>query len=186
MDGVICLTGGSARSPGLTQAPVTRAQNWSYSGTSSLAIVTTGTGTVTGVVGMPATPGSIYTFSIYGRAATVARSFRIFIHWLDRTGALLGFRPYSGYVLNSTTTDTRQTVTGTAGAGAATVQVYVQMDDVIGQPLPATPGEVHYFDGALLEEFVTPVGTYFDGDTAGAHWSGTPHASASINQPWGI
>jgi hypothetical protein len=141
------------------------------SGTTTSVEATTPTGTN----GFPVVGGKAYTVSLYTRAATTARNIRSALHWYDAAGASISSSS-QGDTLNSTTEWTRETTTATAPANAAFAAVKVRVVTA------SAVGEVHYFDGFLLEQ-ASSAGTYFDGDTLTSGmthaWTGTPHASKS-------
>ena len=119
---------------------------------------------------VPVTAGQPYTFSVY-LFTDVADDYRLDIRWAT---AITG-----GSVTDTTGTSslitanswTRYSVTGTAPAGYPFAQLHVNR-------VTNTVTGTTYVDGALFEQSST-AGTYFDGATSNASWSGTAHASTS-------
>ena len=94
--------------------------------------------------GIPVTAGQDYTFSIYSRAKSTARSISVDISWYTSAGNLISDAGAAS-TTNSTSAWVRASVTGTAPATAAFAGVYIT---VVGTPL----GETHYFDAAQFEK----------------------------------
>jgi hypothetical protein len=163
-------------------AVATRSTAWHHVGTASLAITTSGTGTMATSDLLPVTAGKTYTASAYMRASTLARGIRIFMWFYTSADVQIGGagRVYSSYVNDSTSDTIRVSVSGLAPATAAKVKLVIQVKDSAGDP-PAPAGEVHYADAIMLEDAATiPSGNpYFDGSMPGYTWQGTAHASAS-------
>ena len=94
--------------------------------------------------GIPVAVGSEYTFTIYSRAKSNARSISLNIKWYDRFGAYLSSGT-AATSTNSTSGWTRATkVTATAPSNA---QFAVPTISVAG----GGAGEIHYFDAAQFE-----------------------------------
>lgn len=122
-------------------------------------------------VGIPVTPGVVYTASFYVMRDATATNVQVDLTFYDAAGA--GISTTSGAaVAVSNTTWSRISGTATAPAGAATVLVKPVVFDLAA-------GRVFWVDDALLEASTT-VGSYFDGNSGGeAIWNGTPNAATS-------
>ncbi|MEV7013297.1 hypothetical protein [Streptosporangium sp. NPDC051022] len=115
------------------------------------------------------TVGATYTLSVYVRTvSSQVNSGTLFIEWLNAGGSGFGY-PSANYTL-STQVLTRLSITATAPANAVACRLIV---DGINFPINTT-----HISMVLTEETAT-LDTYFDGDTAGATWDGTPGNSAS-------
>jgi hypothetical protein len=122
-------------------------------------------------------PGEVYAFSVYVRPTTTMG-----LH------AAPNFRSAAGAELASAVGPavvcpggvwTRLTATATSVAGTAYGGTRLRL----AQGYSMSPGDLVDIDHAMIEpgESVTP---YFDGDTPGASWLGTPHGSASQVITW--
>ena len=121
--------------------------------------------TATGAV----TVGLTYTLSAYVRPATFnVNSGTLYVEWINGSGGGFGY-PSSGFTLTANTV-TQLSITATAPSGAVAVRLII---DGINFSINTS-----HVTMALLEEVAT-LGTYFDGDTSGATWDGTPGNSAS-------
>lgn len=128
---------------------------------------------------MPVTAGQIYYASLYARSASVAKSYSIYIDWLNSGGSTIATTESAVTARTSTTEWLRGSVTGTAPSGATHARLRVPL---------AAAGEVHFIDGVLFEQSDW-LRAYFDGATGGTPdswtavsartWSGTAHASTS-------
>lgn len=153
-----------------------------WTGTQSFRVTATGTGRL-GVYAqgfaasnrMPVSAGTTYSFSLYVRPDTSAEDIDVEIDWFTSGGTYLSTSIGSA-VTCASGSFTRLTVTGTAPVGAAIATPYMQ---TVNWP---TTGNVFYVDGALFENSPT-VGSYFDGSTSGASWTGTAHGSFSVLIP---
>lgn len=154
-----------------------RSTAWSQFGTASLALTTSGAGTLSATPFVPAVAGDIFTFSAYAKASTTARRVRIFFYYFTAADVIVGSGTFSAWQTDSISAPLRLYVTGTVPATAVKLKAVIQVADSAGEPV-APVGEVHYFDGMLLEKKST-VGTYFDGSMPGYTWQGTANASSS-------
>jgi hypothetical protein len=94
--------------------------------------------------GIPVTAGSAYSFTIYSRAKTNARSVSININWYDRFGVYISAGT-AATSTNSTSAWTRATkVTATAPSNAYFAVPTVSIAS-------GGAGEIHYFDAAQFE-----------------------------------
>ena len=173
-------TGGGCSGTDLTRTAAIPAYSGSYSGVATALSACNSRAyysTDSGGHLAPVTAGSTYTFSIYSRTAVTPRPFDLLLEWMDTAGAYISYAETTE-VTDTTTGWTRLTITATAPAGIAYVQPSIRWQGVAA-------GEVHYFDGALLELSGT-ANSYFDGSTAGAGWTGTANASTSVKGITGI
>jgi hypothetical protein len=114
-------------------------------------------------------PGVTYTFSAYIKQTILSGNTSMTLKFYDNVGTTLGTANTNipGNVANWT----RFSVTGTAPAGTASCQALF-IGDGAGGPYTM------YFDAVLFEAGAT-LGSYFDGSTPPANWTGTPNASTS-------
>jgi hypothetical protein len=124
----------------------------------------------------PAYPGTTYTETVWMRADSIPRQVRMDITFYNSSMVSLGTT--TGVDTPTTTTSTWTSVSNVATAPATTAWV-VATPVVLGA---AGAGELHYFDG-LLVEVGSAIGTYFDGSSTGYSWAGTANASASFTTP---
>lgn len=117
--------------------------SFTYANTTTGAISTAGTVAVFNPVlwGIPVTAGTVYTYSIYSRAATTLRSISLTTNWYDKDGKYLSLSGPAN-TNNSTSAWTRITQTNIT---APTNAVYAVPQVTINS---AGAGEVHYFDAA--------------------------------------
>ena len=133
--------------------------------------------------GMPIVGGLPYAAVLHARAShEYLLPITVRIYWrqnsstISTTTATYSILPEDGYV--------PLVVGGVAPASATHIMV--------GLSVPHSGGQFYltgiHLDAVLLEQAEQP-GEYFDGDTEGASWSGTPHASSSsiagVGQPLG-
>lgn len=153
---------------------LTRDATQAYSGTYSLKVTTTGAGNSLVLYGSasrtPVTAGTTYSFSAYVRSAATSRLVDIVANWYDAGGASLSTTSGT-QISTSTSAWVRPTHTVAAPALATSVVIQVRLASVVSS-------EVHYVDGLLLEAAAS-AGTYFDGSTTNASWTGTANASTS-------
>lgn len=139
----------------------------------STAAVAGGNVAYTGPV--PANPGEEWTASCWLRMITTSTDYRIYCRFYDAGGSTITQAITVVPSAELSLTDyTRISVTGTAPADTASVRLMV---------LPSaglTIGHGFRVDGAMLTKGPELL-DYFDGDTAGAEWSGTAHASTSFS-----
>jgi hypothetical protein len=117
---------------------------------------------------------------MYVRSAAVSRVADIQLRFCDAVGTLI--QNIDGTNGTTSTSDwVRVSATGVCPVGASTAQLFVRV-------LSTAIGEVHYFDGGLLEQSST-VGSYFDGSVndlpsnefaVAQGWNGTANASTSF------
>jgi len=158
----------------LINATISQSSAWSASGTYSYALTSVASGTMAATNNadrIEVTPGVTYAFSVRFRAATVSRNVYIQCEWRNAGNSVISTSAGTA-VADSTSADVVASVVATAPALAVTGLVYVVVNST------GAAGEVHRFDGVLVEESST-VGTYFDGSTTGYEWTGTAHASTS-------
>ncbi len=131
----------------------------------------------TSVPGLPATAGATYTFSVWSLSGATPRTFDILLEFFDAGGASTGSFS-SPQISNNPTTWTQNTLTQVAPANSVTMNASLRVINVL-------IGEIHYADGALLEQSAT-VAPYFDGGYASLginvktlSWSGVANASPS-------
>lgn len=152
-----------------------------YSGASGLKVACTGSGNSLNLYGnaarTPATAGVSYAFSAYVKSAATPRLVDIVVNWYDSGGT--PFNTVSGTQSSSSTSAwTRFTHTATAPATTASCIMQVRIGGVVAT-------EVHYIDGVLIEAAAS-VGTFFDGSSGGAKWTGTANASTSTLPALGL
>jgi hypothetical protein len=123
---------------------------------------------------VPATPGKVYTFSGWIRMSLSGlHDVRAKLYWATSDGSFQA--PNGDSHLSVAGEWLLLSVTATAPDGATGVFGILDVDSN-DSVIPA--GSHFEATGALLE--VAPaVGPWFDGDTFGCSWSGTPNASAS-------
>ncbi|MFI7042662.1 hypothetical protein ACIBI0_38795 [Microbispora rosea] len=114
------------------------------------------------------TPGLAYTVSVYLRPESFNMSGTIWIEWQNGSGSTIsstntGFSAPSGTI-------TRASMTGTAPTGAATVWLVVTGENYASNATTYTQ--------CLIEQ-ASSAGTYFDGGSPGASWTGTAGNSTS-------
>jgi phage tail-like protein len=126
---------------------------------STTGVITNG-GTVTAstfnpkLAGVPVTPNSTYTLSLYSRAKTTARTVNQSIAWYDYRGAYISTSTASGS-FNSTSAWTRPTAhTATAPLNAEYAVPTISI-------LAAVAAEVHYVDAVQFEQ-ADSAATYAD------------------------
>lgn len=151
-----------------------------YSGTTSLNLVASSGfsalyySVATGTSAIPVEEGLTYTASAYMRkdaAGSGPQNVRVRIDWYNAAGTNIGNTGGSYDALNDVDVWQRTVTSGEAPAGAAFASVYVGM-------ATAQTGVNYYVDAVMLEQ-ASSAGTYFDGDSIDAGWTGTPHNSAS-------
>lgn len=116
--------------------------------------------------GTAVTPGDVVTISVDVRTATAA-SVNTDLEWLTSGGSFI-----SSVQVNTSTSAgvaIRPSASGTAPATAATARLAIYV------PVSATAT----CTAVLMEKAAPPAGSYFDGDTAGASWTGTAGGSTS-------
>lgn len=112
----------------------------------------------------------------YAIAATVnvvtlsGNTFDLGIQWFDGTSTIIGSAVFAESV--STTGSRRMSGVLTAPVGAVTAKAYLGMDSGVSVTVDV------YTDAVSLIQ-ASAVSNYFDGDTPGCAWTGTPHASSS-------
>ena len=126
-----------------------------------------------------------YTFSFYSKAAVTSENTYAEIYWYKDDAATIPSdikaKEEGSKKLNSTTSWTRNSVTGRVPEDARTAKVEIHIETT-------TASETHYIDNALFEKGFTE-DTYFDGDFDGQNYSdnkdsvwetaGVPHACKS-------
>lgn len=126
---------------------------------------------------MAVVAGRTYTAQARVRMSTATpRALRLRLQFLDGSGVQVGTVAV-GDTATIGSAWTRITATGTAPAGAVTARFFVVNNDA-----SVVVGDAWHIDAAMLEEAAT-ASDYLDGDTAGASWSGTAHASTSAVDP---
>lgn len=116
-----------------------------------------------------AAPGQAYTLSLYVRPSNgFAAGGSIYIEWRDSSNAVISYSN-SSYTLTANTV-TRASITATAPAGTATAQAILDGANYSVTVVEATM--------LLIEQTASLLG-YFDGDSPGGAWDGTPGSSSS-------
>lgn len=108
------------------------------------------------------------------------RTTRIYLDWYDSGGARIQAVPDNAELPDNLVSWTRRAFTNvTAPANAVTAQLISEVGNgplggcLIGQ-------DIHYVDGQTAVQLYTAPTTYFDGDSTGYSWAGTPGQSSSI------
>ncbi|NUW45555.1 hypothetical protein [Nonomuraea rhodomycinica] len=115
------------------------------------------------------TAGLDYTLSVYVRPANgFSSGGNIYIEWRDAGASVITYS--SGSYSLTANTVTRASLTGTAPSGAATAQLILDGANYSVTTVDAT---------MLLVEQASTLLDYFDGDSPGASWDGTPGESPS-------
>jgi hypothetical protein len=162
-------------------ATLTRSTDFARSGTYCGKLTATSAladmGAVTGLNGssfVSVKPGDVVQAYGYSRAATMPRPSNMILLFWTAGDVLIGTASVTGaFVTNAVGSWTKiPTVTATAPANAAKSTVYT----VINAP---ANGEIHYLDDIIAVKN-SPIPDYFDGNTPGHVWSGTAHASPSV------
>lgn len=136
-------------------------RSWAARYTAGTFISTAATGAVT--------VGQTYTVSVSLRTASFGvSSGAIYIEWINAGGGGFGY-PSANYSASAATV-TRVSVTAVAPAGAVAARVIV---DGINYSVNTAD-----FTTVLIEQAVS-LQDYFDGDSPGASWDGTPGLSSS-------
>ncbi|MFC3986794.1 hypothetical protein [Streptosporangium jomthongense] len=113
--------------------------------------------------------GLTYTLSAYVRTSTFSvNSGTLYVEWLTESGTGFGY-PSSGFTMPAQTI-TRVGMTATAPANAVAVRLII---DAINFPI--NPSVIT----KALTEQVGALDEYFDGDSVGGSWDGTPGNSSS-------
>ena len=172
-------TGWGGASTGGTVTTQTRQNTWSSSGSWSYRFTgTSGTDTYvdmgSAVAGrIPVAAGETISLRATINLLTLnaANALKPRLVYFDSGGSvILDYQPPTGWI---TTTGVKTlTMTHTAPASAASVLIRTQVAGPAGNAFDL------YVDSVLCVKEPT-VPAYFDGDTAGASWTGTPHASTS-------
>lgn len=131
-------------------------------------IVNSGGGTAVFTGPAAVVPGRTYVGSVSVRGVGVASAGACYLLWRDSAGVTVSTSGSTAYSVGSNATIRATTPAVVAPAGAA--YCYVTLDSIDG-PVQVT--------GVLVEQTVSTGGSYFDGDTAGASWAGTPGQSPS-------
>jgi len=158
---IITISGVAPSGYNATNAAVTAINGpnqFTYANATTGAILTGGTVNIATfaprLAGVPVTPGSTYTLSLYTRAKTTARTVNQSISWYDYRGNFISTSTASGSA-NSTSAWTRPTVhTATAPLNAEYAVPTVSI-------LAAVASEVHYVDAVQLEQSASAA-TYAD------------------------
>lgn len=134
---------------------------------------------------VPVTPGHRYTFSGWMWSPDPISAWQLYVTGANSAGTTTAQYSGGGNVNSSTTNWVRNKVSFTAAAGDAYIWPTI---DMLG-----TSGRTYYWDGFLIEETggntdLNTIGPYFDGDTTTNDWvvnswTGTPHASTSLQVP---
>jgi hypothetical protein len=161
---------------GVVQNTLERSSEQALFGDYSLKATATGVGSrpaLTNTAAIPATVGTTYTASFYGRVANTGRSGGVILRFFNLAGTILASNigTISAYTANEWK---RFESSGVAPATTA----YVGMVCYLDQTNIGTAGDVAYVDGVLIEA-ASSAGVYFDGDSIGGLWTGTADASAS-------
>ena len=177
-----------ASSWGANLATIARITTDAYSGSSSIEATYAGTAgdiwvspTSSGL--LPVVAGQPYTFSVYVKDVSTAKTFQVGLDWYTGTPAYISSNS-SAFVTVSTSAWTRISVTGTAPSTATQVGFRIRANDT---PITGTKAR---FDAALFEQSAT-LGNYFDGSTTASGdftyaWSGTANASTSYQIAKGL
>lgn len=127
----------------------------------------------------PVTPGRVYTISAYfAHNTSVNCNSAVTYNFLDAGGASIGATVSGPNILHSggSTFNARASVTTPpAPANAVNVRIGATTTRSSGN---SVAGDAAWIDDAIMEEGYN-VGTYFDGSTAGASWTGTANQSTS-------
>lgn len=126
-------------------------------------------GTFMRTAGGAVTAGQDYTLSVYLRPANgLSAGNTIYIEWLNSGGGVITYTTTGYSIVDGTVT--RSSVTGTAPAGAVTAQLILDGVNYTVTALDATM--------VLIEQTGT-LDAYFDGNSSGGSWDGTPGSSPS-------
>lgn len=128
-------------------------------------------------------PSQPVTVSVYLRCSVTARG-RVLLTFRDNAGTAIGAEIPGTMTPMTAGTWTRVSFTATAPANAARVSVQVQTLTETGSP--STGGELSWAQDLLVEQGST-LSDYFDGgmadtDDAAFEWTGTAHASRSVQR----
>ena len=150
-----------------------------YSGTNALQIVATSTNSVaayrTSVQESPIEGGKFYVGSAYVKNTVGAtRDMRLSVIQYDSSGSVIS--TVNGSVVSVTAGGAYQRLfaifTASLNARSASISVLYQVTN-------GAIGNTAVIDALMLEQDVG-LGTYFDGNTSGAYWDGTPNDSISV------
>ena len=94
--------------------------------------------------GIPVSPSTVYTASVYFRSAATPRTHAVYIEWCDKNGNVVGNTDTTG-TATTTTGWTRDTSTGTSPATAAYARIILYFPTMAN-------GEVQYFDAVQFEQ----------------------------------
>ena len=157
------------------------------SGTKSKKSVPVTAGVSTSILSMynigggifPVTPGRVYTISAYfAHNTSVNCNSAVTYNFLDAGGASIGATVSGPNILHSggSTFNARASVTTSpAPANAVNIRIGATTTRSSGN---SVAGDAAWIDDAMMEEGYS-LGTYFDGRTAGASWTGAVDASTS-------
>lgn len=121
----------------------------------------------------PVTPGAVYLILTHLRHTGAGAVALIHVIWKNSVGTVISTGT-GGYTALSTTAWDRKENQLTAPANAATATIQIWIDG-----LTETVQRSFRWDATLYELNAAIGATYFDGDSAGASWDGTAHASTS-------
>lgn len=161
---------------------LTRESGWASVGAWAGRYIKTGTGyggaiTPTGTAGMPVVGGAAYSFRAVLNIASNPQAIRCLLTWYTAAGAVdsTGYGTAEQVAAGLTGVRTLTFTNVAAPAAAAFVAVEIASTGNMG----AADTLSFYFDAVMLTAGST-VPAYGDGDTAGWQWTGTPHASTSV------
>jgi len=131
---------------------------------------------------VPAVPGALHWFSgglLHGAPSTTTAKFQMMISWRDINDVEIGNPAGTTRVAVPTTAFLRQAAGAVAPAGTDHAYPEIWLSSIVD-----LTARSFRWDGMMFEQNeALSVPPYFDGDTAGASWTGTAHASTSrLNQ----
>lgn len=142
---------------------------------------TTGTSAVSGgfnYTGTPVIAGTAYDFSAYVTSSKIQRVLMT-IRYRNGSGTSVGTSVGTQTVLAASTATRLSVLASTAPAGAVTADIEVAaVTGTSGSNWAAT--DWLQVDAVMINFNTAAPAAYFDGDSTGAGWRGTPHAAASI------
>lgn len=155
-----------------------RTTTWAHDGTCSVSLSHDSfTSTTVGGFTYTLAPGGLeggktYTFSAWFWTQ-YTKSMRIGAGWRDSSNAAIGSTVWGTGKAATVNNWTRYNSTFTAPENATGVNFYLWLASGMFQ------FETAYIDGVMIQEG-SILNSYVDGDTPGYVWSGTPHASATV------
>lgn len=139
------------------------------------------------------TPGESLCFGYWARCTLDQWRASVNVQMRSADGLISG-TTYGGPVQGPFPANTWQWITAgptvvPAGSPAPTTRIAFLANAFGPLGYVSVGGEVTNFDSYMVIASAVPPAAYFDGDTPGSHWNGTPNQSQStraVQTPWGL